>query len=111
MTKFKIGEKEYSVKYTLRALFIFERLAKHQFELTSLMDNYILLYSVLLANNPEMEMTWDEFIDHMDSDPTLFTRLNEAIDRDTAKNAVFAEEEEEPKDNKKKSDKKSEKKG
>ena len=94
MTTVKIGKKSYKVKYTLRALFIFERIAKHQFEITSLLDNYILLYSVLLANNPDMDMTWDDFIDLMDKDPSLFSKLNDAIEQDNQKNLVFNDSEE-----------------
>lgn len=92
MSKIKIGKKNYNVKYTLRALFVFERIAKHPFEITSMLDNYILLYSVLLANNPEMELTWDEFIDEMDKDPELFIKMNKAIDQEQAKNKVFADD-------------------
>lgn len=93
MTKVKINGKNYNVKYTIRALFIFERIAQHSYQIESLLDNYVLLYSVLLANNPDMTMTWDDFINEIDKDPTLFTRINAAIDKDNKKNEVFSDSE------------------
>lgn len=79
MAKIKIGKKNYTVKSTVRALFIFERITKKSFEVNSLLDNYIYIYSILLANNPDMSMTWDEFIDYLDNDPSILTKLNKAI--------------------------------
>lgn len=86
-----INNKEYKLKYTIRALFIFEQITNRPFEIRNTMDNYLFFYSMLLANNPENLLDWDEFIDAMDNDSTLITQLNKVIEDSTKKNQLFNE--------------------
>ena len=48
-----IKDKTYKVKYSIRAMFVFEKLTGKLFKLESLMDFYIFYYSMILAGNPE----------------------------------------------------------
>lgn len=75
----KIKGDEFVLKYTLRSMFVFEGIAGKAFELTSLMDEYLFFYSVLLANNPDdFKIEYDEFIDDIcDNDPLLFEQFKE----------------------------------
>lgn len=86
-----INNKEYKLKYTIRALFIFEQITNRPFEIRNTMDNYLFFYSMLLANNPDNLLDWDEFIDAMDNDSTLITQLNQVISDSTKKNELFNE--------------------
>ncbi|PIK16934.1 hypothetical protein CTI16_12110 [Prevotella intermedia] len=79
MKTINIKNKEYKVKQTLRALFIFEQITGRPFEIKTMLDNYIFFYSVILANNPDNILDWDDFIDALDENPNLlndFTELN-----------------------------------
>ncbi len=79
MKTISIKNKEYKVKQTLRALFIFEQITGRPFEIKTMLDNYIFFYSVILANNPDNILDWDDFIDALDENPNLlndFTELN-----------------------------------
>ena len=76
----KIKGKAYKVRYSLRAMFIFEAIAKRPFEITSLIDNYILLYSIILANNPENPLDWEVFLDACDEDPNLIGRISGIVE-------------------------------
>ena len=67
-----INNKEYKVKYTIRALFVFEQITGKAFEIKTLLDNYIFFYSMIIANNPDNVLDWNEFIDALDSDPSIF---------------------------------------
>lgn len=89
MAKIKIGKKNYTVKNTVRALFIFERITKKTFSIDSLIDNYIFIYSTLLANNPDMTMTWDEFLDYLDSDPQILIKLNNALNAENKVDEIY----------------------
>ena len=51
--KLKIKEKEIELKYTIRALFIFEKIANKTFTTTSITDMYLLFYSLIIANCPD----------------------------------------------------------
>lgn len=88
-----INNKEYKVKYTIRALFIFEQISKKPFEITNTLDNYLFFYSMLLANNPDTPLDWDEFIDAIDNDTTLISQLNQIVLDSTKKNDLFTTEE------------------
>jgi len=43
------------------------------FTIESLSDELIFCYCILLASNPDNTMTFDEFMDYIDDDPTLLT--------------------------------------
>ena len=61
-----IKDKTYKVKYSIRAMFVFEKLTGKLFKLESLMDFYIFYYSMILAGNPECTLLFDDFIDECD---------------------------------------------
>lgn len=58
----------YKIKYTLRALFIFENITGKSFNVESSMEQFLFYYAILLANNPGMTMSFDEFIDACEPD-------------------------------------------
>ena len=74
-----INKKEYKVKYTIRALFIFEQITGKPFEIKTLLDNYVFFYSMILANNEDNIIQWDEFIDAIDNDSKLVEQLNKIV--------------------------------
>lgn len=78
MKTITIKKQGYVLKYTLRAFFIFENLTGKQFEFGRMIDEYLLFYSVLLANNKDsFLMSFDEFVEACDSDPSLFVSFKE----------------------------------
>lgn len=87
-----IKKKKYTVKYTLRALFIFEQITKKPFEIKSLLDNYIFFYSMILANNPDNVIEWDDFIDALDNDKNLINQLNNFLRDQEKQNNVLSDE-------------------
>ena len=84
-----INNKEYKVKYTIRALFIFEQITGKAFEIKTLLDNYIFFYSMILANNPENILDWNEFIDALDSDPSIFQQMNQLVETEQKKQLLL----------------------
>jgi hypothetical protein len=79
MKTITIRGKEYKVKYTIRALFIFERIMDRAFEVKTLLDNYMFFYCMILANNPDDALVWDDFIDALDEDPTLYQAISDVV--------------------------------
>ena len=84
-----INEKQYKVKYTIRALFIFEQITGKAFEIKTLLDNYIFFYSMILANNPDNVLDWDEFLDALDGDKKLMAQLTKLVDDYQKKDSIF----------------------
>lgn len=77
--KVSINGQEYKYKYSIRALFVFEKIAGKTFCLESTMDFFIFYYSMLLANNPDMTLSFDEFIDVCDEDPEVIRHMQEYL--------------------------------
>lgn len=87
-----IRDKEYKVKYTIRAMFIFEKMANKIFKIESLLDWYIFYYSMILANNPDCELLFDDFIDECDSNPALIVKMQEYLNKEMAINNQLKKE-------------------
>lgn len=103
MEKIFINGKEYNLKYSVRSLFIFEQITKKSFKIETLLDNYIFFYSIILANNKDNTLDWDDFIDALDDDPTLFQRMTDIIAKQQKHNELFEEDEQDEGDGEKKS--------
>lgn len=78
MNTIRIKEKEYKIKQTIRALFLWEQITGKSFETKSTLDNYLYFYCLLLANNPDF-MDWDSFINELDEDPTILIQLSKVL--------------------------------
>lgn len=87
-----INGKEYNVRYTLRALFIFEQITNKPFKIETLLDNYIFFYSIILASNKDKVLDWDEFIDELDKNPKLYTEITNVINEQQKKDNIFMNE-------------------
>lgn len=92
MANITINNTEYKVKYTLRALFIFEQITGKPFQIVTLMDNYLFFYSMILANNPDCSLEWDDYIDALDNDPTLLIQLSKIVEEYQKKDKLFETE-------------------
>lgn len=92
---------DYKIKYTIRALFIMEQITGKPFQVTTLLDNYIFFYSMILANNPDNILNWNDFIDALDNDPNLFKQLTEIGNSFTKKDSMFQQDDEEGESKKK----------
>ncbi len=87
-----IKNKEYKIKQTLRALFIFEQITGRPFEIKTMLDNYIFFYSVIIANNPDNILDWDDFIDALDENPNLLTEFTELNQEQNKVDTLFNSE-------------------
>ena len=66
-----IKDKQYKIKYTLRALFIYEQITGKAFNLRTITDEYLFFYCILAANNPDIQLTFDDLIDAIDEDMNI----------------------------------------
>ena len=81
MNKIKINGEEYVIKYTIRALFMWEQITGKPFKINTLLDNYIFFYCMLLANNKDKVLEWDSYLDALDNDTTLFSQMTEIVNK------------------------------
>lgn len=76
MTTITINNTEYKIKYSIRALFIYEQIKGTEFKIETTLDQFVFFYCLLLANNKDCHLTFDDFIDAIDTDPTITEQLN-----------------------------------
>lgn len=93
MKTIEINGVNYNIKYTIRALFIFEQITGKAFKIETLLDNYIFFYSMILACNKENVLDWDTYLNELDSNPNLFAEMNEIVAEEQKKNKVFEKKE------------------
>lgn len=81
-----INEKEITLKYTFRAMMIYEKITDESFSFNGLSELIILFYSTLLASDKDCTMTFEEFIDWCDENPTEINNFTEWVTRNITKN-------------------------
>lgn len=69
----------YTLKYTLKSLFIFEELAGRPFNINKLMDWVLWFYTTLIANNKNFGLGFDDFVSLCDEHPELFNEFKKFI--------------------------------
>lgn len=89
----KIKGKEYNLKFTLRAMMIFEGVTQKPFQLNNITDEYIYLYCMIMANYPDANITFDDLIDAMDQDPSIMEEFKSLLESYVKKKDQFPNEE------------------
>lgn len=66
--KLKVGKKQYTLKYGIRAFILFERIADKSFSIDGMTDWVLLAYAMLLSGSPDADITFDEFVDSLNAE-------------------------------------------
>lgn len=88
----RIKEEDYQVKYTIRAMFIWEQIMHRPFELKTTLDNYAYFYALIAASNPDKTIKWDDFIDAVEDKPEIINELITFLSDYHANQSIFDEE-------------------
>lgn len=64
-----VKEKEYNIKYSFRALMIYENITHKSFNPKTISDMIVFFYSIVLASNKGCELLFDDFLDWIDENP------------------------------------------
>lgn len=89
MKKVTINNAEYILRYTLRALFIYEEITGKPYSGDKMVNSYILLYAMLMANNKDFPLTFDDVIDACDSDPSIFETFLAVLEEENKRISVI----------------------
>ena len=84
-----IKDKQYKIKYTLRALFIYEQITGKAFNLRTITDEYLFFYCILAANNPDIQLTFDDLIDAIDEDMNIMIQFQGFMKSELEKQNIF----------------------
>ena len=67
----------------------FQQITGKIFRLENLTDYYLFYYSLLIANNPDLQMTFEDFINECDDEPALVIQLQEFLSKEMEKQSAF----------------------
>lgn len=93
MKKITINGLEYTLRNILRNFFIYEEIKGAPFAFGKLIDEYLLFYSTLLANNETFSMSFADFINVCDANPSLFSEYKTFVVSELEKQAQYASSE------------------
>ena len=71
-----IDNKEYELKYSFRALMIYENITKQSFNPQTLSDVLIFFYSIVCASVKDNTIEFDKFMDMLDENPELVNNFS-----------------------------------
>lgn len=66
----KINDKTIQLKKTFRSLIAYESAMGKTFNPTTITESIMYFYCVIIASDMELELTYDEFMDWLDDNPT-----------------------------------------
>lgn len=93
MTKeVEINGRRLRMAYNLRTLFVYEEIAGKPYTGLVSIENYLLMYAMLIANNKDLDMEFEELIDACDKDMGLFATFTEVIEEQARRVRAFADD-------------------
>lgn len=77
--KITIKDKEIELKYTIRAMLMFENIADKTFNTAGLTDVITFMYCCVLSSSKDYSITFDEFIDWLDENPSVLNEFGDWV--------------------------------
>lgn len=88
--KVRIKEQEVELRYSMRSLFMYENITGASFNPKSLQDFCTFFYCVVCSSNKDIDLTFDEFVDYLDEDPSKMSEFAEWLSKTMQKNNFLA---------------------
>lgn len=92
MKKVVLFGMEYYIKYSIRQFFVFEELTGRRFSSKTFLDDYMLFYCNLVANNESFNLDVKQFLDAIDLDVSLYAEFTEMMLQWTRVHCQFKED-------------------
>ncbi len=89
--KITIKDKEITLRYTFRALLIYEKIYGSSFAPKGITEMMVYFYSCILASDKDITLSFDEFMDWVDINPNVFEEFSMWLTSIIAKNSVMNE--------------------
>ena len=86
----KIKNQEVELRYSMRALFQYENITGQSFNPKTLQDFCTFFYCVLVSSNKDLDLTFDEFVDYLDEDPSKMSEFASWLNSVMQKNNFLA---------------------
>ena len=82
------------LKYSFRAMMIYEKITGESFNPKGITELMIYLYSIILASSKDITLSFDDFMNWIDENPTVLNEFTVWLTSIINKNKVFSDKEE-----------------
>lgn len=90
--KIKINDKEIELKYSFRAIIMWEQIQEKPFQPVTASDVMIYMYCIVCSSDKTVKITFDEFLDYLDENPKVIEDFTRWILENDAFNSQFNKE-------------------
>lgn len=84
--KITIKDKDIELKNTLRSMIMYENITEKSFNPETVTDIITYMYCVVIASSNDYTLTFDEFINYVDENPTIFDEFGQWLTSITTSN-------------------------
>lgn len=85
-----IKDKDIELKYTIRAMIMYENMTEKSFAPQSLTDIITFMYCVVVSSAKDYSIKFDEFIDYLDENPNIINDFGNWLTSNTNSNNNFS---------------------
>ena len=90
----KINDRDITLKYSMRAIMLYEAIQKKPFAPESTTDVLVFLYCVLMGSAKDLDLDFNNFLDIVDDNPSILVDFSEWLTSEISKNNTLSPEEE-----------------
>lgn len=72
-----INKKKITLKYSIRALIMFENITQGEYTHSTLNDSLTLFYCYIMSSVKDYTISWDDFLDFIDKDVSVLQKFND----------------------------------
>ena len=84
-----IKDTPYPIRYTVRAMILFEQMRGKAFSLETLTDQYYFIFSLILATNKDCALTFDDLLDALDENPKIMEDFGDWLTAVSEQRAMY----------------------
>lgn len=85
-----INKKKVTLKYSIRALMLYENITGGSFAPKSITDVITFMYCIVVASSDDYTYKLETFINYLDEHPDTFTKFSEWLQGNDAANVALA---------------------
>lgn len=93
----KIGDRDIKLKYSFRALMLYENIQKKSFAPETTTDVLVFMFCVIMGSAKDLQFDFNAFLDMIDENPYLMTEFAEWLTGEINKTNTLSPETEEKK--------------
>ena len=90
----QIKDREVTLRYSFRSLILYENIQKKSFSPESTTDVLVYMFCVILGSDPEVELSFNEFLDMIDENPNLVVEFSSWLSEQISRQTMLSPEDE-----------------